>query len=966
MMRTQQFQRNKYKALSTNGTSGNDVFQSNPYPEDFVGIGFDAVDYSNSPLSVFINLQENRGYGPGYSQNDTYVGIARFVLSEHDDIFITRVPTGVVQVTFVDTNSNPFSVPLLDGSIVIVWQCNNGGGAEICAEKHDGNSRRILSQRVINTDTVGIQNLPKGASLPDGRLLVSWEGTDSNAKAKIFFSDLSVSVDEFYITSVAASGGQYGMAVPIILGDGRAVFLIESAAPLPRVSINGTVFDIDTQTRTNFLVSSTNSIGYQQGPSGCALPDGGFVGVWHGNVQGNTFFNIFMQRFDSNITKTGNDVALTNDSNGAQISPFAGDQKFPKIAFNNDKLCVVWECIRQGRTLADICLNVYDLNFALIKALAPLNDYTLNDNRSPYIISLSTGGFRAVWRSYAQGSIFNLINTVLLDNDASKISIESRVNVNPDPLSNNIVRISASSLNGNSFIVSWAGSNNIFYKQYSTKVVVEARGGNDAIVASGMGDTLNCGSGLADILNYTGVSSTCTIDLTTGKGCGDDITSECENIICPKIGCNVTANGGNIIYGAAGNDFVTVMGLPIVVHGNGGNDGISFKFLNSSINITMGVGTAGGSNIMFTDISTIIGSDHKDGDYIVASGTIDGGKGDDTIVAIFPAIIDGGLGVNTVSFELSTKPVTCDLTANIATDGIDTMTLVRIHNIKASPSGGKSTGNTLDNTFYPGAGIDEISGMGGRDKVSYHNSPGPVVVDLTIGRGKNKDKDKDGDARGDTYSGIGDVTGSPYDDVLIGANNRDNTVLDGGAGKDIFTPGNDGLNTVMIGGEDADTFKLGNFQGSATIRDFEINNGEIIDLTGFPNIYSISDLEMSQDVNDNSTIITLSGAEITLDNVDMHSLTSRHFEFTPAPLHKSTINPAWIAFGITAFCAALGGLVTIYRAIMSKEQMTVTKMQRELVERDLSSKLETDAVNPAGSLAKLPASAVDAAEIELA
>jgi hypothetical protein len=954
-----------YNALSIiNGTPGDDVFPGSPYPDDFIGVGFDTVDYSNSPLSVFVDSREERGYGPGYSQNDTYVGIGRFILSDQDDVFITKMPTDVIQVTYLDTNRNPFSVPTLDGSIIIAWQCTSGSATEICAAKYDKDNNRVLSQRVINTNTAGIQNFPKGALLRDGRLLFSWEGGNGNAKAKVFFSDLSTSVDEFFITPVGANI-QLGISAPIILNDGRALFFIEYVAPLSRIGINGTVLDVDTQARTGFPVNSVNSIGYQQGPYACALQDGGFITVWYGNVQGNSFFNILMRRYDNNITTAGTEMVLTADGSGAQIPPFVGDQRFPTAAVNNGRFCVVWECSLQGRSLTDVCLNVYDLNLLLIKTFTPLNENTPKGNNNPYVVPLSIGGFRTAWKSTAQGSTFSTMITLLLDGNASKVGGESRVNVNSDSLSNNVLWISASSLNGHGSIVSWPGSNNIFYRTYNSRIVVEARGGNDSIIASGgMGDILNCGSGLGDNVSYAAALSPCTIDLTAGKGCGDDLISECENIITSQFGDTITCNGNNIIYGGAGNDVINIMGLPVTVYGNGGVNEVSFVSYNRPITLDLnkGAGNDGISNVTLYNISTIRCSNN--GDYIASgyNNTIYGGNGDDTMVVILPAIVYGGSGMDTISFELSAKAVTFDLTANTGTDGINTITSSSIENVICSPLGDTITGNALDNVFYPGASRDKLDGMGSsNDKVSYEHSPKGVVVNLRTGRGS--DNDASGSyARDDTYSNIENIVGSSYDDKLLGAN-IDNSVIEGRDGDDWLSPG-DGSNTVLKGGAGVDTFKIGTLKGSAIISDFEINNGEKIDLTGFTSIYSIKDLKMKQDVNSNGTIITINdGSEITLENVLMTSLTPEHFDFAPYPPHVSSINPAWIAFGITATCALLSGALTGYRWYMSRAQMQVTKMQAEIAQLELS-KVGASEVKPAGSMAALPDT--DATEEELA
>ncbi len=86
-------------------------------------------------------------------------------------------------------------------------------------------------------------------------------------------------------------------------------------------------------------------------------------------------------------------------------------------------------------------------------------------------------------------------------------------------------------------------------------------------------------------------------------------------------------------------------------------------------------------------------------------------------------------------------------------------------------------GGTENDTLVGGAGADSlIGGTGTRDMVSYWTATAGVRAVL-IAPGSNT-----GDAAGDTYSGIEDLGGSGFNDVLGGDNNA-NQLL-GGNGND--------------------------------------------------------------------------------------------------------------------------------------------------------------------------------------
>ncbi|PTM97179.1 calcium-binding protein [Mycoplana dimorpha] len=103
------------------------------------------------------------------------------------------------------------------------------------------------------------------------------------------------------------------------------------------------------------------------------------------------------------------------------------------------------------------------------------------------------------------------------------------------------------------------------------------------------------------------------------------------------------------------------------------------------------------------------------------------------------------------------------------------------------------------------AGADVLDGGSGTDRASYDKSPAGVQINLKAGTASG------GHAQGDKLIGIEDVTGSKYNDVLIGDDGKNvlkggygADKLDGGAGNDTLHggPGKD----LLTGGAGADTF----------------------------------------------------------------------------------------------------------------------------------------------------------------
>lgn len=105
-------------------------------------------------------------------------------------------------------------------------------------------------------------------------------------------------------------------------------------------------------------------------------------------------------------------------------------------------------------------------------------------------------------------------------------------------------------------------------------------------------------------------------------------------------------------------------------------------------------------------------------------------------------------------------------------------------------------GGTGNDKLVGGAGADRLIGGDGIDTADYSSSTAGVTVNLELGTGKG------GDAEGDTLSGIENLKGSQFNDVLTG--NGAINMIDGGDGNDIITGGSN--NDQLFGGAGDDLF----------------------------------------------------------------------------------------------------------------------------------------------------------------
>ena len=266
----------------------------------------------------------------------------------------------------------------------------------------------------------------------------------------------------------------------------------------------------------------------------------------------------------------------------------------------------------------------------------------------------------------------------------------------------------------------------------------------------------------------------------------------------------------NHIWGRGGDDkiFGGPGGGDDMLYGEGGNDMLFGGMGDDELDGGMGNDTLNGG----ADEDDFMGGDGDDMIYAEANaagtgalvdGTIDGGKGMDTVS--FEKMVDARIGIS------ASDPFTL---GSLNADGIDAVGIEKVIGTDEDDfiMGAAATGNPGDANYMPmseeiegGDGGDWLrGGNGGGDTVSYENSDRRVRVDLGNTAGDDPAADATGDAiasvsgghaTGDKIAGFENVKGSAYGDVLEG--------LDG-------TPGNPGSTLWGLGGDDSLIGRAGN------------------------------------------------------------------------------------------------------------------------------------------------------------
>lgn len=289
-----------------------------------------------------------------------------------------------------------------------------------------------------------------------------------------------------------------------------------------------------------------------------------------------------------------------------------------------------------------------------------------------------------------------------------------------------------------------------------------------------------------------------------------------------------------------------------VINGTPGNDGIE--------------GTGGADTINGLDgHDTLVGLGGND--------TLNGGDGDDLLVGgAGQDLLDGGAGYDLAVFSLATSAVTVDLRITIGQNTGEGSDILRgIEGLIGSDHNDWLSGDSWHNLIAGGLGNDQIFGHAGDDELignegadrleggdgddiltgasgddiviggagfdlaAFHTATAGVRVDLRITTAQNTGEGSD------TLTGIEDLLGSDFGDVLIGddASNYINggqgaDSLSGGGGDDLLAmQGGGAVSAQVDGGSGYDTFTVvngGTLTGSTFTGVEHLHSGSSLDL----------------------------------------------------------------------------------------------------------------------------------------
>ncbi|MFN7645546.1 MAG: beta strand repeat-containing protein, partial [Burkholderiales bacterium] len=374
--------------------------------------------------------------------------------------------------------------------------------------------------------------------------------------------------------------------------------------------------------------------------------------------------------------------------------------------------------------------------------------------------------------------------------------------------------------------------------------IITGGAGNDTLEGRSGADTLDGGAG-TDTVRYESSVAGVTVDLRLSTGqvsAGDasgDILSNFENITGSALNDiltgdanantvdggegNDTLNGGlgnDTLLGNAGNDTLVGAGGADTLDGGAGIDTADYSASTAgvTVDLRLSIGQVSGgeaSGDILSNVENIIGTAYDD--ILIGDNGVNalwGGDGNDLLIGLNAAdFIDGGNGIDRVDYSSSSASISVGLDGTAAPgEAASNDVVLNVEEV---------IGSAYDDIIGASSVANAIEGGSGSDTVSYANATSAVTVNLTLTTQVGA-----GWENGDRFTNIEHVTGSIYNDTLLGDANAN--VLSGGDGDD-----------MLIGGAGADMLIGGN--GNDTVSYASSSSGVRVDLRLFTGQASLGD-----------------------------------------------------------------------------------------------------------------------------
>jgi len=358
-------------------------------------------------------------------------------------------PTIAVNTQTAGDQLKPSTIGLADGSFLIVWQTSSttddGSGGAVKGQRFSAAGAAIGSEFLVNSAAAGNQTYVRGASLPSGGFVLTWEtadtlqdGSGTAVKAQLYDSGGAKVGAEFRVNTLATLDQQQP-TVASLAGGGFVVawHTTDTTQDGAGWAVKAQRFDASgVKVGSEFLVD-TVAFGSQYNIDVAGLSGGGFVLTWQTGNDANT--EVYARAYRADGTPFGAQW---------QVSTDIGSQQGGRVAaLTGGGFAIAWST--SGGAFNGIRTALYDANGTKIGSEFAAN--TASGGGRPDIVALADGGFVVDWDTTGTSTGMRVQR---FDSAGQRIGTETIV---AEQSASNAVLSDGSitALGGGGFVVAW-------------------------------------------------------------------------------------------------------------------------------------------------------------------------------------------------------------------------------------------------------------------------------------------------------------------------------------------------------------------------------------------------------------------------------------------------------------------------------------------------------------------------------
>lgn len=764
------------------------------------------------------------------------------------------------------------------------------------------NSKEFYEVRV-NTFTDG--NRSSVTTLSNGNYVVTWEGS-SGVYAQLYGNNGIALESEFRVnTSLDTYAG--GATTSSLLNDGFVIAWVSNSLNgkgniyVQRYDGNGIA--LESQSQVNIPKDD-----YESTPSISPLNNGGFAVSWRsfhwGTPSSSSGFNVYMQRYDSNGMKEGQEFLLNADTNGYESV----------FVLPSGEFVVFWTS--KGIVNPNIYAQPYDSNGSTLGYEFQVNTSLHYSQSVDSITQLSNGGFLIIWLTYDDEVSLNDIYAQRYDSNWIPQGNEFLINTTSN---NYLSDTGIAELTNGDFVVTWASFNpneytgRIHAQRYDSDGI--AQGGEisinntmdisqsyPSIAALANGGFVLTWASNSSIFSqiYDAAGNAVEGHTLTGSASDDHLLMETSSIALIRL-LGLAGNdylqgglGNDILEGGVGDDTLKGGSGADTMMGGIGDDNYFIDNINDSIieKFNEGIDTFNSfityilplniENLTLRGTSKIHGTGNNQVNIITGNASdnqLYGRGGNDTLIGgAGNDLITGGLGTDTMiggigndsyfvenvndriieKLDQGTDSINTEVTYFLP-ENVEELILKGIKPINGTGNDKANilTGNTAANQLNGAAGNDILNGgfgadtmIGGLGDDSYIvENVNDVIIEYLNGGLDNVSSRVSYTLSANIevlyLKGISIIngTGNNQANTIIG--NVANNIIDGKNGNDILD--GDLGNNILTGGLGNDIFRFTTKDHVDTITDYNVANDTIqLENSVFTSLTNVGTLTANQ------------------------------------------------------------------------------------------------------------------------